>query len=90
MTRQYDRLLSFVSVHHAIRAEKLLAGEGIKVMPLPTPREIAISCGQCLLLRSGEEARALAVLKTAGVEWSKLYSRDETGRAYEKLAEYEG
>lgn len=38
-------LISFNSTHHAIRTEKLLLGEGFKIMTLPTPREIAASCG---------------------------------------------
>ena len=84
----YDRLISFASVHHAIRAEKLLADSGIKVMALPTPREIDISCGQCLLFHSEYQLQLLDVLIEGKVLWSKLFSRD--GRTYEKLAEYEG
>lgn len=38
-------LISFNSTHHAIRTEKLLLNEGFKIMTLPTPREIAASCG---------------------------------------------
>ncbi len=38
-------LISFNSTHHAIRTEKLLLEEGMKIMTLPTPREIAASCG---------------------------------------------
>jgi len=38
-------VVSFNSTHHAIRTEKLLENEGIKIMTLPTPREIAASCG---------------------------------------------
>lgn len=38
-------VVSFNSTHHAIRTEKLLGAEGLKIMTLPTPREIAASCG---------------------------------------------
>ncbi|WP_371381824.1 DUF3343 domain-containing protein [Sporomusa aerivorans] len=49
----YDRLISFESVHQAVKAEKVLDRQGIAVAALPTPREIAISCGQCLLFVAG-------------------------------------
>lgn len=38
-------IISFNSTHHAIRMEKLLSDCGLKIMTLPTPREIAASCG---------------------------------------------
>ena len=87
---EYDRLLSFSSVHHAIRAEKLLAEKGIKVIALPTPREIDISCGQCLLLLAKDQPAALTVLRIAQVKWSKLFSRDAAARIYEQLTDYGG
>lgn len=59
-------------------------------MALPTPREISISCGQCLLFQADCQEEALTILKKAGVHWSKLFSRDTSGKIYEKLAEYEG
>jgi len=85
-----DRLISFASVHHAIRAERLLTEAAIKVMALPTPREISISCGQCLLFNAESQEEALAILKKADVLWSKLFSRDASGKVYEKLADYKG
>lgn len=38
-------VISFNSTHHAIRTEKLLLIEDLKILTLPTPREIAASCG---------------------------------------------
>lgn len=38
-------IISFNSTHHAIRTEKLLMDAGLTVITLPTPREIAASCG---------------------------------------------
>lgn len=86
----FDRIISFVSVHHAIRAERLLTEASIRVMALPTPREISISCGQCLLFPAACQEQVLAILQQADVHWSKLFSRDPAGRVYEKLADYEG
>ncbi|WAW14900.1 DUF3343 domain-containing protein [Peptostreptococcus equinus] len=38
-------VVSFNSTHHAIRTEKLLEKNGITITTMPTPREIAASCG---------------------------------------------
>ncbi|OJT74733.1 hypothetical protein BM530_14345, partial [Clostridioides difficile] len=38
-------IVSFNSTHHAIRSEKLFGENSLKVMALPTPREITASCG---------------------------------------------
>ena len=38
-------IVAFNSTHHAIRTEKLLSENNIKVTTLPTPREISSSCG---------------------------------------------
>lgn len=87
MYLDYDRLISFASVHHAIRGERLLAEARIKVVALPTPRELDISCGQCLLFKTADEPAVLKTLQDGQVQWSKLFKRDGRARAYEKLAE---
>jgi hypothetical protein len=38
----------FVSVSHALRAEKLLKGEGIPTKLIPVPRQLSTECGVCL------------------------------------------
>ena len=81
----YERLLSFASVHHAIRAEKLLLAAGIIVVTLPTPREIDISCGQCLLFAATDEQKTLLTLRDHQVQWSKLFTRNIQDRVYEEL-----
>jgi len=81
----YDRLLSFASVHHAIRAEKLLLAVGIVVAPVPVPREIGISCGQCLLFMATDQPQALITLQDHQVQWSKLFKRMIQDRVYEEL-----
>ena len=85
MYPDYDRLLSFASVHHAIRAEQLLLAAGIIVVALPTPREIDISCGQCLLFVATDQQRALITLQDHHVQWSKLFKRNIHNRVYEEL-----
>lgn len=81
----FDRLLSFSSVHHEIRAEKLLLAAGIMVIALPTPREIDISCGQCLLFEAADQKILLETLHTHHVQWSKLFTRNSKDRVYEEI-----
>jgi hypothetical protein len=90
MKDNYDRLLSFDSIHHAIKAERLLRTANIAATAVPTPREISISCGQCLLFAAGDEEALLAILQTSQVRWSKLFCRDVVRRLYEKIANYGG
>lgn len=86
---RHDRLITFLSVHDAVRAEHLLTTAGIKVAARPTPREIDLSCGQSLSLAAADQDAALAVLADAAARWSKLYRR-VAARIWEKIAEYEG
>lgn len=85
MYSSYDRLLSFLSVHHAIRAEKILTKAGIDVVFLPTPREIDISCGQCILLSAADQEQAVGILKERQAEWSRLFKRNSKDRIYEEI-----
>lgn len=82
---EYNRLISFASVHHAIRAEKLLNACGIKVIALPTPREIDISCGQCLIFMDNNEDTLVKVLGDNKVQWNKLFRRNAKERIYEEI-----
>lgn len=85
MYSSYDRLLSFLSVHHAIRAEKILTNAGLDVVFLPTPREIDISCGQCILFAAADQEQAMCILKEKQAEWSRLFKRNSKERIYEEI-----
>lgn len=87
----FERLLTFVSIYHAIRAERLLVEAGLVAVILPTPRALAVSCGQSLLVYATEQEAMIRVLAAANVRWSKLYAveRHKTGKVYRLLADYE-
>lgn len=85
MYRSYDRLLSFLSVHHAIRAEKILLESGVSIVFLPTPREIDISCGQCLLFSAVDETLVMSTLQEQKAQWSRLFKRNIQDRVYEEI-----
>ncbi len=49
MTPQENfRVVLFVSVSHALKAEKILKGEGIPFKLIPVPRHLSSDCGVCL------------------------------------------
>ena len=73
-----------------MKAEKVLAEAGIEVAAVPTPREVDISCGQCVLFAAENEQKVLAILIDNHVRWSKLFRRDYSAKSYEKLAELGG
>ena len=90
MYATYDRLLSFASVHHMLRAEKILAAAGITIADMPTPREVDVSCGQCLLFHAGDEEKVMTLLADSQIIWSKLFCRNGPAKKYKKLAEWGG
>ncbi len=89
MYEEYNRLLSFCSIRHAIRAEELLSQAAIRVAAVPIPREINITCGQCILFMDEQESQVMAVLRDKNVYWAELFIRDSLNKVYEKIAEYE-
>ncbi|SDE78479.1 DUF3343 domain-containing protein [Sporomusa acidovorans] len=85
-------MISFDSVHQSIKAEKVLAQRGIVAYAFPTPREIDISCGQCLLFEASWQTVILQLFAAEKVRWTKLFSRIPSRKAaiYEKITEYGG
>lgn len=69
-------LLTFPSVHYAIRAEKVLQKEGIETKTIPTPREISNSCGLCLMLSLDHEERIVDG-EIEGLEVDAVYVYDK-------------
>lgn len=86
----YDRLVSFVSVHQAVLAEEALNEAGISVLLVPTPRDLSISCGMCLLFSQSTQGTVFGIFAKQHILWSKYYSCQADKRLYEKLGEYKG
>lgn len=85
MYEQYDRLLSFASVHQAIRAERLTAAAGLATAMIPTPRAVTLSCGQCLLFAADAAAAVLALLTQHEVVWNQYWQRPAAGEDYQLI-----
>jgi hypothetical protein len=64
---QYTVILVYAT-SHALRAEKVLLGDGISCKLIPVPRHLSSDCGVCIRVERSNQAAALQALEAAGVE----------------------
>lgn len=67
-------IVSFISTHHAIRSDKLFSENGIKSTTLPTPREIAASCGISIRFSYEDIDRVVEILEINSIEYKGIYN----------------
>ena len=72
-----DCLVTLVSVHDALLAERELDRQNIRIVP--TPQELDLSCGQSLLCALDEAEEIRALLERAGVRCGFWHKRSEGG-----------
>lgn len=87
-----DRLITFDSTHHALRAETLLEAAGIEIMIIPTPRELSASCGLAISYRGDDATRLATILRDSGIQVGGRYrilGGENNGRRFEREAEGE-
>ena len=66
------RIITFPSVWHAFRAEKVLKGAGLACSLIPVPRELSSSCqGLAAKIAESDLKRALALLDAEKVLMEK-------------------
>jgi len=65
-------VILFYTSSAALRAEKLLLGEGLTAKLIPTPREFSSDCGIALRFEWSQAARARQLLEAAHVEISSI------------------
>ena len=85
LSEKYDRVVTFVSVHQAMRAEKALQIAGLEFLVVPTPRAISISCGQCMFFLVRDESTVVQILKNNKIIYNKIFVRDSTENKYEEI-----
>lgn len=79
-----NTLVTFVSTHHALKAEKLVAAAGLDFDIIPTPRAITASCGLSLELPDDALPRAMQLFADNQVKSEAAYRRLSKDQ-YEKL-----
>ena len=72
-----DCLVTLVSVHDALLAERELGQRNIRIVP--TPQELDLSCGQSLLCVLEEAAEIRLLLERASVRCGFWHRRSQDG-----------
>jgi len=80
-------VIVFESVHHAIRAEKILLGKGMALEMIPTPRELSMSCGQSIEVSMPDGVLAEKILRESGAQYKAIYWRDKGRRGFEQTTQ---
>lgn len=75
-------IVAFNSTHHAIRTDKLLNENNIKVTTLPTPREISSSCGISVRFLKDDIDKIEDIIKSNEILYNGIFKieRLEGGR----------
>jgi hypothetical protein len=70
---QYAVVLVY-STSYALRAEKVLQGEGVACKLVPVPRHLSSDCGVCVRIGQTDQEAALRALESAGVEIEGIHA----------------
>lgn len=68
---QYGLVL-FESVHHALRAEKILKNAGIPHKLIPVPKHISSDCGICVRFMQTQRQQLEQTLRENNVKFMKI------------------
>lgn len=79
MNREIFNLVTFNSTHSAIRAERELLNEGIKVKVIPVPTEITASCGLSIRMKLEDLEKVKNILKNNDIETAGYYHVEKLG-----------
>ena len=63
----------FYSTSAAIRAEKLIQQQGLKVKLIPVPRHLSSDCGVCLRFDNNDVEGIRTILKTKEIEYDGIH-----------------
>lgn len=66
-------IVTFVTVHQALKCENALGAAGVGVRLMPVPRKLSSSCGLCAEVADLDGPSLCAQLKAAGIEHEAVY-----------------
>ncbi len=64
----FSQIITFLSTHDALAAERVLKDRGIEQTIIPTPRTLSGNCGIAIRIGGQDAARAREALETQGVK----------------------
>jgi hypothetical protein len=80
MSGEKKCIITFLSVHHALKAEKVLLKEGLAISMIPVPREISSDCGVALKFECEEEASVAKILESNMVKIESIHHLERKGK----------
>ena len=66
-------IITFFTVHQALRAEKVLMEAGFAISMIPVPREISSDCGVALAFECEEEEKVKKILESNLVKIESIH-----------------
>jgi len=86
-----EYVLTFKNTNFAIKAERFLLADKIKIGVMPLPSQISAGCGICLRISQDEIDRSLEVLKKNNINEIGLFLRSSENEKYfyEELNAYD-
>jgi hypothetical protein len=73
-------IITFLTVHQALKAEKVLLKNGFAITMIPVPREISSDCGVALKFECEEEARVAKILESNMVKIESMHHLERKGK----------
>lgn len=73
-------VITFFTIYHALKAEKVLQSEGININLIPVPREISSDCGVALQFDYREKEKVKEILENNLVKIDSFYYFNEGGK----------
>lgn len=71
------RLLTFDSVHQALKAERALRGAGFNVVAVNVPRRLSSDCGIALKFDAAVETEIIKVMTKDNITYKGIYSQSD-------------
>ena len=71
------------SIHHVLRAEKVLKKTGTSFDLIPVPRQISSDCGMAVAVNLRDKTSVYEILRRAKISIEALYRR--TGESFEEV-----
>ncbi|MCG0275411.1 MAG: DUF3343 domain-containing protein [Thermosediminibacteraceae bacterium] len=66
-------MITFPSVHHALRFESKMKGTGIPFQLIPVPREISSSCGVAAKVKFSDRKALHDIIYNLQIEFDSIY-----------------
>ena len=83
MVEEGDCVAIFQSIHKVMKAEKVLKGQGFKILLIPVPRQLTSDCGLAIRFTLELRTAVEAALAEAGLVIVELWQKRES--AFQQL-----